>query len=532
MNLVDIMALALRNLRQAKLRTALTVLGVVIGVAAIITMVSFGIGLQKNIIANAFAKLDLFTVITVFGPSADELLALSGGQGDNSGSVSRRSAPKPEPSSSPSSSPAVSPSASTASIPAATPGASPVAGPDLRRRLLDDAAVAELAKIKGVRYALPVIVFQSYVRYNERTERHRIGGALASVEYNPRFKKFLAGQAFTSDSASEVIVTENFLNQFGAKGNRRARRAGPGGPSGNGPFTPAVAKTEEQRRSEANQVLGRELSLLTLPNASVEPASVFGIPLDLLGTEDAGGPQENLERHPFRIVGVLETEAGITLDQFMRSEIYVPIEQASRFREANRDPIEKMGAALIGDAGYQRAEMRVTDPTEVRTIQQEITKLGFNSFSLNNQIDEIRYVFLVVNGGLALLGGIALLVASFGIANTMIMSILERTREIGIMKAIGGSDSEIMRIFFFEASLIGLAGGTFGVIGGWGVDRIANFMVNRYVVKQPPYIEFFSIPWYLWVGAIAFAVLISLLAAVYPALRAARVDPIKALRHD
>src|SRR5437667_460952 len=80
MNFIDIIALAWRNLRQAKLRTALTVVGVVIGVAAIITMVSFGIGLQQNIITNAFAKLDLFTAIAVFGPSADELLAMSGGR--------------------------------------------------------------------------------------------------------------------------------------------------------------------------------------------------------------------------------------------------------------------------------------------------------------------------------------------------------------------------------------------------------------------------------------------------------------------
>ena len=294
-------------------------------------------------------------------------------------------------------------------------------------------------------------------------------------------------------------------------------------------------KSDAERAAQANEALSKEVLLLTLPSADSGPASIFGIPLTLSQTDDERGPDgedARFERHAFRIVGVLETESGLNLDQFLRSEIYIPIEQARRLREANRDPLERMGEALVGDAGYQRAEVRVTDPTQVRVVQQQITKIGFNSFSLNNQVDEIRYVFMVVNGGLALLGGIALLVASFGIANTMIMSILERTREIGIMKAIGGSDSEIMRIFFFEASLIGLAGGTFGVVGGWGVDRIANFLVNRYVVKVAPYIEFFSIPWYLWLSAIAFAVLISLLAAVYPALRAARVDPIKALRHD
>nr|MDQ3013869.1 ABC transporter permease [Acidobacteriota bacterium] len=80
MNFSDIIALALRNLQQAKLRTALTVIGVVVGVAAIITMVSFGIGLQRNIIGQAFARLDAFTSITVVGADADVLLGLSEGR--------------------------------------------------------------------------------------------------------------------------------------------------------------------------------------------------------------------------------------------------------------------------------------------------------------------------------------------------------------------------------------------------------------------------------------------------------------------
>ena len=115
----------------------------------------------------------------------------------------------------------------------------------------------------------------------------------------------------------------------------------------------------------------------------------------------------------------------------------------------------------------------------------------------------------------------------------MIMSIRERTREIGIMKAIGGSNGEIMKIFFVEASLIGFSGGVFGVIGGWLIDTIANFIVNRFVIQQASsQIQFFSIPWYLWGGAIGFAVFVSMLAAIYPAFHAAKVDPIKALRHE
>ena len=70
------------------------------------------------------------------------------------------------------------------------------------------------------------------------------------------------------------------------------------------------------------------------------------------------------------------------------------------------------------------------------------------------------------------------------------------------------------------------------MLAGWAIDRVANFAVNRWVVKQTPRIEFFSIPWYLAAGAVLFALLVSLAAAVYPALRAAKVDPIRALRHD
>lgn len=508
MNLTDIIALAIRNLRQAKLRTSLTVIGVVIGVAAIIAMVAFGIGLQRNIISNAFAKLDLFTVITVFGPSADDLLALGGGDPETSAGLARRNAPMP------SESPTPSPS----------PGSSPPAR-ERSKRVLDDAAIEEMQKLDGVRYALPVIMFQCYVRYDGKAARQRIGGALAATEFNPRFKKFLAGGTFSSDNATEVVVTENFLS-WAARGDRRRR---------GGPFTPVPERSEEERAADAQSAIGKPIDLLTLPSSAASPGSVFGIPLSLIAS-DPSDPDDELDgrfvKHVFVVTGVLKAESGVNFDQFARTDIYVPVEQARAFREANRDPLERMGEALVGDTGYTRAEVRVIDPSKVGDVQVQIKKLGFNSYSLTNQIDEIRYVFLVVNGALALLGGISLLVASFGIANTMIMSILERTREIGIMKAIGGSDSEIMRIFFFEASLIGLTGGALGVLSGWGVTRITNFLVNKYVVKQSPYIEFFSIPWYLALGAVGFAVLVSLIAAVYPALRAARVDPIRALRHD
>jgi ABC-type antimicrobial peptide transport system permease subunit len=116
----------------------------------------------------------------------------------------------------------------------------------------------------------------------------------------------------------------------------------------------------------------------------------------------------------------------------------------------------------------------------------------------------------------------------------MIMSIFERTREIGIMKAIGAEDRDIKLIFFFEAAVIGFAGGSIGALVAWGIDKLANQLAFKFLLEPQGagFIDFFSIPPWLWLGAILFAMLVSIAAALYPAARAARIDPVKALRHD
>jgi hypothetical protein len=402
----------------------------------------------------------------------------------------------------------------------------------LPRRVLDDAAIAEIQKFNGVKYVLPVTNFSSYIRFDGRVRRMTIGGAQASIVDNPRFKKFSAGGPLSSDDAAEAIVSEEFLTAFTAD-FYRDRRAGRN--RNNGPFRAPPTKSAAERAEMAKQAIGKEFILLTPRAADAQPTSVFGIPLLNPSTDIRPDEQEDqrFEKHIFRIVGVLPTEEGMNINPMMSARLYLPIEVAKRFRETNRDPMERLGETLVGDSGYIFAEVRVSDPTQVKPVMAQIDKLGFRTFSITNQLDEINRVFLIINASLGLLGGLALLVASFGISNTMIMSIRERTREIGIMKAIGGSDGEIMRIFFVEASLIGLTGGTLGVIAGWLIDRVANSLANKWVIKNAAlHVDFFSIPWYLSGGAILFAVLISLIAAIYPASRAAKVDPIKALRYE
>jgi putative ABC transport system permease protein len=145
------------------------------------------------------------------------------------------------------------------------------------------------------------------------------------------------------------------------------------------------------------------------------------------------------------------------------------------------------------------AVVRVDDPVQLTEVRQKITELGIWSFSIVDEIDQIRTVFLIIDSVLGLLGGISLLVASFGIANTMIMSILERTREIGIMKAIGAEDREIKLIFFVEAAVIGVVGGVLECwLRGELTDSRTVWLIGSFSSHRArAFIDFFSMPIYL-----------------------------------
>ncbi len=486
MSFLDILNLALRNLRQAKLRATLTTMGVIVGVAVIVTMVSFGLGLQRNMLER-FGALDLFNEIQVFGKGLSSLAGLTRDAGRRDESERRTGRQRAD-------------------------GAA--------SRILDDEGVQQISKISGVAYVEPNVNFTGYVRSNGKVLSQYIGGA-AVPNAASRFHKFSAGQMISSPSSDEAVVTERFTREFG--------------------YTkPADA-------------LGQSLELLAAPDQTKgeqneeeeETPNFFGIPLDDGGLDESSG---NLQVRTFRIVGVLEeikegAGQGGLRGLMPGSGAYVPLAVANEWSKKNRNAMSRVALALARQGGnlgagqsegYDSAVVRVTDPVHLTEVRKQITDLGYTSFSIVDELDQIRTVFLIVDSVLGLLGGISLLVASFGIANTMIMSILERTREIGIMKAIGAEDREIKLIFFVEAAVIGVFGGVVGVLVAWGIDTLANRLAYQFILKPQGagFVNFFSLPIYLCVGAVLFALLISIAAALYPASRAARIDPVRALRHD
>jgi putative ABC transport system permease protein len=111
--------------------------------------------------------------------------------------------------------------------------------------------------------------------------------------------------------------------------------------------------------------------------------------------------------------------------------------------------------------------------------------------------------------------------------------VLERRREIGIMKALGASDADVKKLFFAEAAAMGLVGGGLGVALGWVIGRAINFGTNVYLQRlKLPAENLWTVPLWLAAGAVGFAILVSVLAGIYPAARAARLDPVQALRYE
>ncbi len=493
----DLLKLAFRNLREARLRAILTSMGVIVGVAVIVTMVSFGLGLQRNMLSR-FRALDLFNEMRVFGKNVFSMAAAGGNQN------AARRGENPNDRRGPSFKPDKEPT-----------------------RILDDQAIAEISKIPGVSYVEPSLSIFTYVRLNGHSQIESIGGA-SVPNASSRFKEFKSGQMISSPEADEAVVKDTFARDFG------------------------FDKPED--------AIGTTIEFLAAPNDSgkaapekkeakveEEPPGFFGLPLDQ--GEATDGSKGELVAKTFRIVGVVNTEIKEGTGQgglrglIPDARVYITLKAAREWSKEHRSQMGLVALALARQSGslnqsqsegYDSAVVRVTDPVIMTEVRRQLTEKGFGSFSIVDQLDQIRTVFLIIDSVLGLLGGISLLVASFGIANTMIMSILERTREIGIMKAIGAEDREIKLIFFFEAAVIGFTGGVIGSLAAWGIDAVANRLAYRFILKPQgaSFVDFFYLPPYLWLGAIIFALSVSILAALYPAARAARIDPVRALRHD
>jgi putative ABC transport system permease protein len=234
--------------------------------------------------------------------------------------------------------------------------------------------------------------------------------------------------------------------------------------------------------------------------------------------------QPKEEKRKFTVVGILEP-----IDSQTDNSAYVTLDAAIDLNNADKRNIQ-----------YESVTVKADSVNTVADVETAISDMGYYTFSARSIQDQLKSVFLVIQGVLGALGGIAMLVAALGIANTMTMSIYERTREIGIMKAVGASNRQIKRVFLGEAAIIGVLGGIGGLLFSGVGAALANLFIQALIAGQTAAAgtgaaettSFFQIPVWLAAFAIAFAAGVGLLSGVLPAVRAANLDPLTALRHE
>ena len=465
MKLPDLTELALRNLRESVLRNSLTTLGISVGVASLVAMLSLGIGLQQ-LASRRLMKSGLFDTVVV--TSRRDLR--------NFNREEERSGP--------------------------LPGES---------RILDEPTRVEIEHLPNVVEAYPDIRFITELRYEDKPHLTTVAALPESARSNDAFES-VQGHFFSSDAVPEAILQKSFAEELLGK-------------------TPKPGIDDTNVADLARPLLGGELTMRYAQREAQGAPSpkASNAPSDGL----SGAAYSVISRElTLKIVGVADLDPE-SMRGPTRARVFLPLKLAESLHVMQPTDLREISRPAGDQPVYSSVSVRVKSPGKIQAVEDAIKKMGFNTFSILDASRSIQQFFKVLDVFLGIFGSLALAVAFIGIVNTLVMAILERRREIGIMKAIGASDGDVKKLFFAEAGAMGILGGVVGVALGWAIGQVINLGTNVYLKRQsfPPE-HFWAVPWWLVLFAILFSFLVSLAAGLYPAARAARLDPVQALRYE
>jgi len=464
MNKADLIRLALKNFMRRKTRSILTILGVIIGTASIIIMISLGIGMNESFKRqlSSMGSLNIIDVNTWYYQED----GMGGGQS--------------------------------------------------MQTVLDDKAIARIGAIEGVEAITPILQTSLKLVSGKYTTYANImgidTGVLEAFDY-----KVSSGRLLNEDdTASLLFGSQTPYNFYNPKAtSQRYSKMMIYGYGGNG----------AERPEPDVDVLNDKL-IMTFDMSYGERKSV--------GAASQSGSNKPPKLYKVKGVGILEDSQ----DEKSYS-IYMNIDYLKKIIKENERTQNSASGVRYSKGqtteGYQQAKVKIKDINDVQEIQKQINEMGYGANSLADILKSMQKQSATMQAVLGGIGAISLLVAALGITNTMIMSIYERTREIGVMKVLGCLLGDIRSMFLFEAGLIGFVGGLLGILFSYG----ASFVLNKFAgglfggggySSQDSIISL--IPVWLALAALGFATLVGLISGFMPARRAMKLSALEAIKTE
>ena len=470
MNWMDLLRMSSGNLKRRKLRTFLTVLGVIIGTTSIVVMISLGLGMQKEIYKEIEQSGGLNT-ITVSGVSAGDSMIYYG-DGDSEESTKR----------------------------------------------LTDSVVDELAKLPHVTLAYPqydmsvILLKGPYEGWAQLTALTPEGMLAQNIELTPGARLPEPG------SKLELLYGNGVITQFTEKGSQLGYYE-----------TGEIADIDLSKDS---------LFLILDQEGYYESQEQSGtaIGTDTEGTgENDSTPVKPVQKYSVLSCGVSAGDYETYTSQYYN--VYCDLDTLKQVlkkefsgRAIPGQPTTKSGKPYK-DFTYSSIQVKVDDIEEVEAVSSVIRSMGYNTSTNVEYMDSMKSQLAIIQAVLGGIGAISLLVAAIGIANTMMMSIYERTKEIGVIKVLGCSLKNIKQMFLMEAAFIGFIGGAAGCILSYGLSAIINFVTGHgEAMGFTGNISY--IPIWLVFAAMGFAVFVGMAAGYFPALRAMKLSPLAAIRNE
>lgn len=446
MKFADLFRLVVNNLNRRKARVGLTAIGVVIGTAAVVILVSLAIGLQMNATEQLYGIGDLSQIYVMPSYGGDIYTSgpVMGGGGGGIGV-----------------------DASNSDI-----------------LLLTNSAVDDLRALPNVQSVVPREYLQTGIVI--------------------KYRKLMGYSSIYGVGTNDLID----LGLQAQQGTTALTRTGV-----------VIGYQVAQNFSDPNLKPGQE---------PPPPPDLYDqqIQITLFKYDNEGA--EIRKNYSMHVTGVLE-ESGSEADW----SIYMPLELVKSMNEWG------MGTRInYNKTGYNEVIVKVSDVEKTLEVRDQIIAMGFQANTMLDFVQGINNFYKVLQVVLGGVGAIALLVAAIGIANTMAMSILERTREIGLMKAVGATNRDVLTIFLGEAAGIGFIGGIGGVLVGWLAGQALNVIAVVYLAQQaaeqggmPPSVAVYT-PLWLPIFVLLFSIFIGMVSGLYPALRAATMVPVLALKYE